>query len=72
MNPIKQKALSVLIGIGLAIGSATSAWSQDALKDVMKARGLTEKDVLAAAKTYTPTVGVMNTSSSARAGRAAS
>ena len=57
MNPIKQKALSVLIGIGLAIGSATSAWSQDALKDVMKARGLTEKDVLAAAKTYTPTGG---------------
>ncbi len=48
MNPIKQKALSVLIGIGLAIGSMTSAWSQDALKDVMKARGLTEKDILAA------------------------
>ncbi|HAJ91667.1 MAG TPA: cytochrome C, partial [Gammaproteobacteria bacterium] len=57
MNPIKQKALSVLIGIGLAVGSVTSAWSQDALKDVMKARGLTEKDVLAAAKTYIPTGG---------------
>ena len=57
MNPIKQKALSVLIGIGLAMGAASSAWSQDALKDVMKARGLTEKDVLAAAKTYTPTGG---------------
>jgi len=57
MNPIKQKALSVLIGIGLTMGSVTSAWSQDALKDVMKARGLTEKDVLAAAKTYTPTGG---------------
>ena len=39
------------------MASVSSAWSQDALKDVMKARGLTEKDVLAAAKTYTPTGG---------------
>ena len=49
--------MSVLVGVGLAMASVSSAWSQDALKDVMKARGLTEKDVLAAAKTYTPTGG---------------
>ena len=33
------------------------AWSQSMLQDVMEARGLTEKDVLAAAKTYVPTGG---------------
>ena len=40
--------------LGLATGSAMAA---DSLQDVMKARGLTEKDILAAAKTYTPTGG---------------
>ncbi len=40
--------------LGLAAGSALA---QDALQDVMQARGLTEKDILAAAKTYTPTGG---------------
>jgi len=57
VNKIKQKGLSILIGVGLALGAGSSAWSQDSLKDVMKKRGLTEKDVLAAAKTYTPTGG---------------
>ncbi len=42
-----------LIGL-FAVGQA---WSDDSLKDVMKKRGLTEKDILAAAKTYTPTGG---------------
>ena len=40
--------------LGLATGSAMAA---DSLQDIMKARGLTEKDILAAAKTYTPTGG---------------
>jgi nitrous-oxide reductase len=57
MNKTKQRVVSILTGIGLALGASTGAWSQDALKDVMKKRGLTEKDVLAAAKTYTPTGG---------------
>ncbi len=39
--------------LGLTAGSAVA----DSLQDVMKARGLTEKDILAAAKTYTPTGG---------------
>ncbi len=39
--------------LGLAAGTA----SAESMQDVMKARGLTEKDMLAAAKTYTPTGG---------------
>jgi len=44
---------SALVGLSAAM----PAWSQDTLKDVMAARGLTEKDILAAAKTYTPSGG---------------
>ena len=44
-----------VVSLGLA-GLVTSA-SAGALEDVMKARGLTQKDLLAAAKTYTPTGG---------------
>jgi len=40
--------------LGLAAITSVSA---ESLQDVMKARGLTEKDILAAAKTYTPTGG---------------
>ncbi|MEJ1472294.1 MAG: Sec-dependent nitrous-oxide reductase, partial [Candidatus Sedimenticola sp. (ex Thyasira tokunagai)] len=36
---------------------ASSVYAQASLEDVMKARGLTQKDLLAAAKTYTPTGG---------------
>ena len=57
MNKTKQKVVSILTGIGLALGAISGAWSQESLQDVMKKRGLTEKDVLAAAKTYTPTGG---------------
>ncbi|MEW5741659.1 MAG: Sec-dependent nitrous-oxide reductase [Myxococcota bacterium] len=34
---------------------ATVAWSGETLQDVMKRRGLTQQDLLAAAKTYVPT-----------------
>ncbi len=51
----KLVATSVVTAfLGLATGSVQAA---DSLQDVMKARGLTEKDILAAAKTYTPTGG---------------
>ena len=46
-----------LIGVGLGLGVASNATAASTLKEVMEARGLTEKDVLAAAKTYTPTGG---------------
>ncbi len=54
MNPSIKRTVSLVAGIGLSLG-ASGAWSQSALEDVMKARGLTQKDLLAAAKTYTPT-----------------
>lgn len=46
-----------LLGVGLGLSLATGAIAQASLKDVMKERGLTDKDILAAAKTYTPTGG---------------
>ncbi len=52
------KRLSVLaVGLGIGLGAASSAWSQATLDEVMKERGLTQKDLLAAVKTYTPTGG---------------
>jgi len=49
------QGLTLCLATGLAASSAMSA--EGTLQDVMKQRGLTEKDVLAAAKTYTPTGG---------------
>jgi nitrous-oxide reductase len=46
-----------LVAVGMGVGLASGAIAASSLKDVMEARGLTEKDVLAAAKTYTPTGG---------------
>ncbi len=46
-------ALLATVSFGVLLSA--DAWSAESLKDVMKRRGLTEKDVLAAAKTYTPT-----------------
>jgi nitrous-oxide reductase len=43
--------------LAIGFGVAASAWSAETLQDVMQRRGLTEKDVLAAAKTYTPSGG---------------
>jgi len=57
MKVNKKRTLSLLIGLTLGLGAASSAYSQESLEDVMKARGLTQKDLLAAAKTYTPTGG---------------
>lgn len=45
---------AVALGMGLA---STQVAAQDNLEKVMKDRGLTQKDVLAAAKTYVPTGG---------------
>ena len=47
----KLSALTLAFGMG--IGSA--AWAADTLQDVMKQRGLSQQDVLSAAKTYVPT-----------------
>lgn len=53
MKRLSKLAISLMAaGMGLA---TTAAWSADALQDVMKQRGLSQQDLLAAAKTYVPT-----------------
>ncbi len=55
-----QKSIAKILAAGafsLGMAGLTTSLSAGALEDVMKARGLTEKDILAAAKTYTPTGG---------------
>ncbi len=51
------RLLTALAVMGLGLTLAGSAWSAGTLEEVMKERGLTQKDLLAAAKTYTPTGG---------------
>jgi nitrous-oxide reductase len=48
-----KKLYPLALGITLALTQGVGA--NNTLEDVMKARGLTQKDVLAAAKTYVPT-----------------
>ena len=49
---VKTTAMLIVAGLGL---SAASAWSAESLQDVMKRRGLSQQDLLAASKTYVPT-----------------
>jgi nitrous-oxide reductase len=48
-------AIATIVGAGALLAGA--AMADDSLQDVMKSRNLTEKDVLAAAKTYVPSGG---------------
>lgn len=57
MNSFTKRTLSICTGLLLGLSASTSAWSAKSLDQVMKDRGLTQKDILAAAKTYTPTGG---------------
>jgi len=52
-----KKVMATSIAASFLGLAAISSVSAESLQDVMKARGLTEKDMLAAAKTYTPTGG---------------
>jgi len=55
MKRLSKLAVSLItVGMGLTVGAA---WSADALQDIMKQRGLSQQDLLAAAKTYVPTGG---------------
>ncbi|MGE5467537.1 MAG: hypothetical protein ACM3Y9_08955, partial [Ignavibacteria bacterium] len=53
MGKISLRAVPLLMAAGLGLGAA--AVKADTLQDVMKARGLSQQDLLAAAKTYVPT-----------------
>jgi nitrous-oxide reductase len=55
---MKIKSLGVALTAGLTgIAATLPAYSAETLQQVMERRGLTEKNILAAAKTYTPTGG---------------
>ncbi len=54
MSHSVNKLSALLLGSAIA---ATAAWSSGALEKVMKERGLSETDVIRAAKTYMPTGG---------------
>ncbi len=53
----RKRALTMALGLVLGLGASASAWSAETMQQVMERRGLTEKNMLAAAKTYTPTGG---------------
>ncbi|MEW7987845.1 MAG: cytochrome C, partial [Candidatus Thiodiazotropha sp.] len=57
MNKSLKSISALVMGLGIGMGAASSASAQSSLEEVMKERGLTQKDLLAAAKTYTPTGG---------------
>jgi len=52
---IGLRTASLLASVSFCAVAAGQAWAAESLQDVMTRRGLTEKDVMAAAKTYTPT-----------------
>ncbi|KAF0161076.1 MAG: nosZ, partial [Rhodocyclaceae bacterium] len=54
MKQFNKQATSLLLAAGMGL-AASAAWSADTLQDVLKARGLSQQDLLAAAKTYVPT-----------------
>src|SRR5574343_1527106 len=54
MKSFAVKTSTLLIAATLGLGAA-SAGAAESLQDVMKRRGLSQQDLLAAAKTYVPT-----------------
>ncbi len=57
MHAISRRVLAFAVAAGFGLAAGAQAWSAEGLEDVMKRRGLNQKDLLAAAKTYTPTGG---------------
>ena len=51
----KKRLLPLLVGMSVGLVGAANSFAATSLEQVMKERGLTQKDVLAAAKTYVPT-----------------
>ncbi len=51
------KGSALIIALGLGLGVAGGALADESLQDVMKRRNLSDQDMLAAAKTFTPTGG---------------
>jgi len=55
MKRMATKTVTALAALGFGLSVIPTAGSAESLQDVLKRRGLTENDLLAAAKTYTPT-----------------
>ena len=55
MKKFVVKSTVLLVAAGIGWGAASTAWSAESLQDVMKRRGLSQQDLLAASKTYVPT-----------------
>ncbi|MBF0355701.1 MAG: Sec-dependent nitrous-oxide reductase [Alphaproteobacteria bacterium] len=55
MKKRTQKMAALLATVSIGAFAASSAGMAETLQDVMKRRGLSENDIMAAAKTYTPT-----------------
>lgn len=50
-----KRSLISLVAAGMVFAASSASWSAESLQDVMKQRGLSQQDLLAAAKTYVPT-----------------
>jgi nitrous-oxide reductase len=55
MKPINKRVLSLAVAATIGAGAMASAMAAESLQDVMKRRGLSQQDLLAASKTYVPT-----------------
>ncbi len=49
-----KQVTGAVLAAGLGLAAASSGFAAESLQDVMKRRGLSQQDLLAAAKTYTP------------------
>lgn len=55
MKLFTKQTATLAIAAGMGFAAMSSAWSAESLQDVMKRRGLSQQDLLAASKTYVPT-----------------
>ena len=55
MKLFTKQTATLALAAGMGLAAASSAWSAESLQDVMKRRGLSQQDLLAASKTYVPT-----------------
>ena len=55
MKLFSKRATTLIIAAGIGLAATASAWSEESLQEVMKTRGLSQQDLMAAAKTYVPT-----------------
>ena len=57
MTSITKRLLTLTAAAGIGVTAIGAAFAAETLEQVMERRGLTQKDLLSAAKTYTPTGG---------------